>query len=116
MNEPTTDASDRNTSAWMEVRDSCERLAMKLNYHLEQVGSKERADAEDAVRRIAALIDDAVDGIREASIDPALREDLRSVGSSLATAITKSLDQAGDGLRRVLDASRSIRKPAESTS
>jgi hypothetical protein len=113
MNETTTKATDRNTAAWMDVRDSCERLAMKLNYHLEQAGTKERADAEDAIRRIATLIDDAVDGIRQASTDPAVRDDLRSVGSSLSSAVTTSLNQAGDGLRRVLDGNRWIRKHDE---
>jgi hypothetical protein len=113
MNDTATKATDRNTTAWMDVRDSCERLAMKLNYHLEQVGTKERADAEDAVRRIASLIDDAVDGIRLASTDPAIRDDLRSVGSTLSTAVTTSLNQAGDGLKRVLDGNRRIRKHDE---
>jgi signal transduction histidine kinase len=91
------------TKTWQEVQDGLERLAMKLDLHLQQATSAERQDLEDALGRAGDALRGALDGMRSAAHDPAIREDLQSVGSALGTAVTTTLGNVGDELRKVFD-------------
>lgn len=96
--------TDTATKRWNEVQEGLQSLAMKLDYHLRQASSKERAEMEDAVKRVGEAVQSAFDGIRNASSDPAIRDDLHSVGSALGSAVSSTLSDVGDEIKKVFDA------------
>lgn len=99
QDEGMTDTLNR----WNDVQDELQSLAMKLDYHLRQASSKERADMEDAMKRIGDAVSGALDGIRNASTDPAILDDLRSFGSALASAVTATLSEVGEEIQKVME-------------
>lgn len=95
--------TDTGTNRWNDVQEELQSLAMKLDYHLRQASSKERAEMEDAVKRVGEAVQGAFDGLRNASSDPAIRDDLRNVGSALGSAVTTTLSDVGDEIKKVFD-------------
>ncbi len=95
-----------NQNPWQDVQEGLRSLAMKLDYHLRQSSSEQRAEAQDALRKIADAVDGAVDGIKGASSDPAVREDLQQLGSALSRAVSSTVSDVGDELRDLLQRRR----------
>jgi signal transduction histidine kinase len=88
---------------WRDVQDGLERLALKLDLHLRQATSKERQELEDALQRVGDAVQGALDGMRNASRDPAIRDDLRGVATALGAAVSSTLSDVGDEIRKVMD-------------
>jgi hypothetical protein len=79
------------------------RLAMKLDYHWQQASSADKDEWAAAIDRLGKAVRGAVDGIRVASADEAVRADLHEVGTALEAALVNTLDKAGNELRERVD-------------
>ncbi len=99
--EPTADEATAN--AWNEVGSSFQGLGLKLKYHFEQQRSagEDPAPVQDALRKLAAAVDDALEAVGAAAKDPAVRDDARRVGDSLGAAFQSTFADVGDELRRL---------------
>jgi hypothetical protein len=97
MKSSTTPA-DRNEH-WTTLQDCVESLAMKVDYHWQQATSNERSELEQVAKRIGAALEDAAAGIRNASTDPAIRDDLQKVGAAFESAVTTTLGNISEGVR-----------------
>lgn len=92
--------------SWNEVGDRLGALALKLKLHAEEEISEERkAEARSTVERFGATIQGAIDGLGDAAKDPAVREDAKSAGEALSTAVNATVEE-------VLKAFRSPPPPA----
>jgi hypothetical protein len=99
----TKTTTSKQSEQWSEVQDGLERLAMKVDYHWQQATSKDREELEAVAKKVTAALQDAVASIRNASVDPAIREDLHQVGAAFETAFSTTLGNVGDGVRRLFD-------------
>ncbi len=90
-----------NTSTnWDEFGSKLGGLGLKLKMHMEQSSSDDH-DVKNALRDLAASLEGAFDGLCKAAKDPAIKEDVRDVGSALSQAISKTLTEVGNDLRKV---------------
>ncbi len=94
--------NDTTNTGWDEVGAKLNGLGLKLKLHAEQAAGEERESVGDAVKALAASIDKAFDALRGAAKDPAIQEDVKSVGSALSNAVTETLSGMGDELRKTL--------------
>jgi hypothetical protein len=94
--------TETRRQAWEEVADRLDGLGLKLKFHLEQAAGDERDTLTDALGKLASSIDQAFDAVRAAAKDPALKDDVKAVGSALSDAVTTTLSDVGDDLRRTL--------------
>lgn len=109
MSETSQSPNDARSEAqnpWQEVQEGLRSLTMKLDYHLRQASSEQRADAQAALQKVADALDGAVDGIRAASSDPAVRSDLAQLGSALNRAVSSTMSDVGGEIRDFVDRRR----------
>jgi hypothetical protein len=88
-------------SAWDRVGDEMSNLGKKLQQHLDQSGpqSKAAAEAQDALKQMAAAIDGAIEGVGNAVRDPGVRDTATKVAQSFRDALGVSLKKAGENLK-----------------
>lgn len=94
--------TETQNNPWEEVGARLNGLGLKLKYHLEQAAGEERETMTDALKALASSIDQAFDAVRNAAKDPAMKDDVKSVGSALSDAVTNTLSDVGDDLRKAL--------------
>lgn len=99
-------------AAWEEVGSLFSSLGLKLKEHFAQAASNvngddvERSDAaareamRDAIRKLGAALDDAVEAVSGAAKDPAITDDLRKVGQSVMRAFQSTFSDVSDDLRQ----------------
>ncbi len=94
-------------SAWKDTGERFAALGASLKAHY---GGEHDTDAEstkrdlgEAARRFAGAIQDAVDALGAAAQDPSVKEDVRKVGASLATAVSTTFAEVSDDVRRMAD-------------
>ena len=98
-------------ASWNEVASRFSGLGQKLRYHYQQVRTSEEPAPDDeteranaavdaAVRKLAGAIDDVVDAVTAAVKDPAVKADVKGVGSALSEAMSASFAEVSDDLRR----------------
>ena len=63
-------------------------------------GSAERERVNDALRELGDALDAGFTTIGEALRDPSMREEMKSAGSSIADAITATLRDVSDAIKR----------------
>ncbi len=80
-----------HTTPWTTVGDQLGSLGLKLKYHAEQVASEDRVLIDDALGHLGKAIEDVFDAVRGAVKDPAIRDDVKSVATGVASAVTSSL-------------------------
>ena len=109
-------------AAWEEVGSLFSSLGLKLKEHFAQAASNvnpdgvERSDAaareamRDAVRKLGAALDDAVEAISGAAKDPAITDDLRKVGQSVMHAFQSTFSDVSDDLRHAFSRTPSDQK------
>jgi len=79
---------------WNDVGDRLGALALKLKLHAQEEMTEDRkAEARSAVERFGATVQGAIDGLGDATRDPAVREEAKAAGEALATAVTGTLDE-----------------------
>ena len=75
------------TTAWTEVAEKIEALALKLKLHAEEELASAGVDLPDVADKLSAAITGAAEAIGDAVKDDAIRQDLRDAASSLADAV-----------------------------
>ena len=94
--------NDTTNTGWDDVGAKLNGLGLKLKLHAEQAAGDERESVGQALKALASSIDKAFDALRGAAKDPAIQEDVKSVGSALSSAVTETLSGVGDELRKTL--------------
>ncbi len=97
----TTTNSSIKTS-WEEVGSLLTGLGLKLQLHVEQAASAEKDGVTDALRSLAESLEHAFEGLRSASSDLAIREDVKNAARSLSDAVGTTLSSVGEELRGVV--------------
>jgi hypothetical protein len=105
-------------AAWEEVGSLFSALGLKLKEHFAQAASGttdngvERSDAaardamREAVHKLGAALDDAMDAVSGAAKDPAITEDLRKVGHSMMNAFQSTFADVSEDLRQAFSRGR----------
>ena len=87
-------------AAWLRVGDELSGLGLKLKYHVEEgFDSTNNPDITDALQRLAAALDDAVETAENVVKDPAVRDDVLATGKRLVEAMSVTFEQAQKDLR-----------------
>jgi hypothetical protein len=101
------------TGDWNQVSDSLKGLAQKLKAHLEQAGGEQGAarqdvkdDVQAALGKLGEAVEDAFDAMRNAMADPAVKDDVRQVGSSLRDALASTMAEVSEDLRESFERRR----------
>ena len=84
---------------WDEVGSLLTGLGLKLQLHVEQAASTEKDGVTDALRLLGESLEHAFEGLRAASSDVAIREDVKKVARSLSDAVGTTLNTVGEELR-----------------
>jgi hypothetical protein len=98
-------------TAWKQAGDQLSGLGLKLKLHYEEQrgtdtdGEQVRAQDEvkEAVRKLGAAVQDAVDAMGAAARDQAVKEDVRQVGRSLKDALGATFAEVSDELGKAFD-------------
>jgi hypothetical protein len=86
---------------WSEVGQRLEALAATLKTHFERSGSS--AEGADALQRLRAGVEEAVESAGRAVKDDAVRSDVRQAGRAFLDAVSASLDHASTSLKETSD-------------
>lgn len=111
---------EESKAAWEEVGSLFSGLGLKLKEHFAQAASSANAQDEsgarsdaaaadamrDALRKLGVALDDAVEAISGAAKDPAITEDVRKVGQSVAHAFQTTFADVSDDVRHVFSRTR----------
>lgn len=101
--------------AWAQVGEKFETLGEHLRGHFDEVGteaSAERVAFEKSMRGLLAALEDGFGPARRAVRDPALREDVTNVATSVREALLASFETAGEQVRDRLERPRRAARPA----
>jgi hypothetical protein len=98
--DTTTNTSTKNR--WDEVGSLLTGLGLKLQLHVEQAASSEKDGVTDAIRSLAESLEHAFEGLRAASNDVAIREDVKNVARSLSDAVGTTLNSVEGEIRDVM--------------
>ncbi len=113
------------SAAWSDVGARFSALGQKLRSHFEQVrhdeptpggGSGEGEGAttpkqdddalQSALRKLGDAIDGVIDAVGAAVKDPAVKADVKDVGSTLSAAFSKSFAEVSEDLRNAFNRQR----------
>ena len=98
-------------TAWKQAGEQLSGLGLKLKLHYEEQrgadadGEQVRAQDEvkEAVRKLGAAVQDAVDAMGAAARDQAVKDDVREVGRSLKDALGVTFTEISDELGKAFD-------------
>jgi hypothetical protein len=88
---------------WDEVGERFGELGRSLKDRFDAnaaFGAAERERVNDALRQLADALDAGFTTIGETLRDPAMRDEMKSAGSSIADAITATLRDVSDAIKR----------------
>jgi pyruvate/oxaloacetate carboxyltransferase len=85
---------------WSAVGERIEALAMKLKLHYEQATSEATSEVKTAIDATVDSIDAAFDGLRSATADPGIKEDVRQVAMGLRDALHNTFAELSSQLQR----------------
>jgi hypothetical protein len=97
-----TTTSTSTKKSWNEVGSLLTGLGLKLQLHVEQAASAEKDGVTDAIRSLAESLEHAFEGLRTASNDVAIRDDVKNVARSLSEAVGSTLTNVGEEIRDVV--------------
>jgi len=114
---------EESKAAWDEVGSLFSGLGLKLKEHYAQAASSGKAEEgaggrsdaaaaeamRDAIRKLGAALDDAMEAVSGAAKDPAITDDVRKVGQSLMHAFQATFSDVSDDLRHAFSRSRNDR-------
>jgi len=94
-------------SAWKDAGDRFAALGASLKAHYDEQrddeGESTKKELGDAAKRFTDAIQDAVEALGAAAKDPAVKDDVRKVGTSLAGALSASFAGVSEDLRRMAE-------------
>jgi phage-related minor tail protein len=88
---------------WDEVGDRFGEIGRHLKDRFDvnaAFGADERDKVNDALRQLGDALDAGFTTIGETLRDPAMRDEMKSAGSSIADAIAATLRDASDAIKR----------------
>ena len=94
-----TDAKDK----WDEVGERFGDLGRSIKSRFDAnaaFGADERDKVNDALRQLADALDAGFTTIGDTLRDPAIRDEMKSAGSSIADAITATVQDISDAFKR----------------
>ena len=93
--------------AWSEAGERLSGLGAKLKQHYAQTQGAQPeqtgAEVKDAVKKLGDAVQDAFEAIGAAAKDTGVKQDVREVGQSVASALGATFSGLGDELRRAFD-------------
>ena len=93
--------------AWSEAGERLSGLGTKLKQHYAQTQGAQPeqtgAEVKDAVKKLGDAVQDAFEAIGAAAKDTGVKQDVREVGQSVASALGATFSGLGDELRRAFD-------------
>jgi hypothetical protein len=102
------------SNQWEQVSERFEALADHLRGHFDEVGteaSAERTVFERSIRGLLAALEDGFGAAGKAVRDPVLRDDVKSVATSVREALLSTLETAGDQVRERLSPTSTAAEP-----
>ncbi|MFN0091438.1 MAG: hypothetical protein ACKVWR_14405 [Acidimicrobiales bacterium] len=104
-------------SHWNEVGDKFSGLGLKLKLHYEEARSEEgdREQVQAAVRRLGDAVEGVFEAMGKAAKDPAVKDDVKQVGQSLANALSYTFSEVSDELRRAFSRTKADEPAGESS-
>lgn len=98
-------------TAWKDAGDRFAALGASLKAHYDEQrdedGESTKKELGEAAHRFTGAIQDAVDALGAAAKDPAVKDDVRKVGTSLTGALSATFAEVSDDLRRMADKAKS---------
>src|SRR5713101_6271895 len=88
---------------WDEVGDRFGDLGRRLKDRFDAnaaFGADEREKVNDALRQLAAALDAGFTTVGETLRDPAMRDEMKSAGSSIADAIAATMRDVSESIKR----------------
>ncbi|HEY5170514.1 MAG TPA: hypothetical protein VIK54_02185 [Acidimicrobiia bacterium] len=88
---------------WDEVGDRFSDLGRRLKDRFDVnagIGADEREKVNDALRQLGDALDAGFTTIGDSLRDPAMRDELKTAGSSIADAISATLRDVSDAIKR----------------
>lgn len=89
---------NESAQAWERVSDRLSALALKLRLHAQEELSDEDLRSKAGLDRVLAVVDEAMEGIRDAYEDDAVRADAREAGRALVDAVDATIREVQDRL------------------
>jgi hypothetical protein len=93
---------ERTKTAWSEVGERLEALALKLRLHGEEERADQSVPVRDAIDRLGQALRDTVDAVTDAAKDPAVHADVRAAAEAFATALEVTVTET----RQAINAKR----------
>lgn len=90
-----------SSAQWQEVASRAEALALKLKMHVEQAGDDGQAEA--ALDRLRAVMNEAFEAVGNAFRDDAVRQDIRDVGRLFGEAFHPTVTRVGGEVRNLFE-------------
>ncbi len=94
-------------SAWKDTGERFAALGGSLKAHYDEQhdvdDEKTKQELGEAAKRFAGALQDAVEALGAAAKDPAVKDDVRKVGTSLAGALSATFAGVSEDLRRMAE-------------
>ncbi|MFZ0160025.1 MAG: hypothetical protein WAL50_13435 [Kineosporiaceae bacterium] len=94
-------------SAWKDTGERFAALGGSLKAHYDEQhdadDEKTKRELGEAAKRFAGALQDAVEALGAAAKDPAVKDDVRKVGTSLAGALSATFAGVSEDLRRMAE-------------
>jgi len=104
-------------SAWKDAGERFAALGASLKAHYDQQRDDDaestKKELNDAAKRFAGAIQDAVEALGAAAKDPTVKSDVRNVGTSLAGALSATFSEVSEDLRRMAERQQAGKAGAE---
>jgi hypothetical protein len=81
------------TEDWNEVADAVEGLALKLKMHFEEVTDEGTQAVKSAVDELGDAVERSFDALRNAVVDPAVKENVKEVAVRLREAVSNTFSE-----------------------
>ncbi len=94
-------------SAWNEAGDKLQTLGTSLKQHYEQQRGEEagqtKEQVSDAFKKVGEALQGAFEALGAAAKDPAVKDEVKQTGKSVAEALTVTLTEISEDVRRAFD-------------
>jgi hypothetical protein len=91
-------------AAWQEAGERLTGLGHRFKEHYAAErggeGDQTRQEVKDALHKLGSAIEDAFDALSKAARDPAVKDDVKQVGQSLAGAMGTTLGEVSEELQK----------------
>lgn len=92
--------NENTTNQWNEVGSLLNGLALKLKLHTEEAVGAEKETVSNAARSLGDSLEKAFETLRDAAMDPAMKDDVLKVAKTLSSAVSQTLSGLGDNIRK----------------